>query len=240
MTGPFDLSRRLAAKGLGTAFLFAAVVGSGIMGERLANGNIALALLANSLATAAVLYVVIEWFGPISGAHFNLAVTVAMAIRGDIAWPLALAYVPVQIAAAIIGVMIANLMFELPIIEFSRHARTGASQWVSEGVATFGLVGVIWVCSRSRPKTVAGLVAAYIGGAYWFTGSTSFANPAVTIARALTDSFAGIRPADVFGFMVSQVMGAGAAIAVFGWLVPMQGSSTAQFEPQRALEKTAI
>jgi glycerol uptake facilitator-like aquaporin len=215
-----DLSRRLAAEALGTAFLLMAVVGSGIMGERLAGGSVAIALLANALATAGMLYVLIEWFGPISGAHFNPAVTLAMAVRGDIAWRVVPAYAAVQLAAAIAGVGLADLMFDLPIYSWSHHIRSGPGQWLSELVATFGLLGVIWVCTRSRPSAVAALVAAYIGGAYWFTASTSFANPAVTIARAMTDSFAGIRPIDVPGFLFSQVLGASAAVAVCGWLTP--------------------
>jgi glycerol uptake facilitator-like aquaporin len=218
MTGFIDLRRRLAAEAIGTAFLLIAVVGSGIMGERLAAGNAAVALLANALATTAALYVLIEWFGPISGAHFNPAVTVAMAARGDIGWSLVPGYVLTQIGAAICGVAVADVMFELPAFSLSQHPRAGPAQWLGEFVATFGLLGVIWVCSLRRSATLPGLVAAYIGGAYWFTASTSFANPAVTIARALSDTFAGIRPADVPGFIVAQALGAMVAVGVFRWL----------------------
>ena len=216
-----DLSRRLVAEGLGTAFLLATVVGSGIMGERLAGGNVAIALLANSLATAAILYVLIEWFGPFSGAHFNPAVTLAMAARGDIGWRLVPAYIIVQVASAIGGVGLANAMFDLPLYSWSRHTRTGPGQWLSEFVATFGLLGVIWIATRKRPAAVPALVAAYIGAAYWFTASTSFANPAVTVARSMTDTFAGIRPADVLGFLISQAAGLAVAVGVFGWLMPV-------------------
>ena len=215
-----DVPRRLAAEALGTAFLLATVVGSGIMGERLAGGNIAIALLANALATAAMLYVLIEWFGPFSGAHFNPVVTVAMATRGDIAWKLVPAYMLVQLASAVAGVGLADAMFDLPLYAWSRHVRAGPGQWLSEFIATFGLLGVIWVATRKRPAAVPALVGAYIGAAYWFTASTSFANPAVTIARAMTDTFAGIQPSDVFAFLISQALGAGAAIAIFGWLLP--------------------
>jgi glycerol uptake facilitator-like aquaporin len=215
----YSLSRRLAAEGIGTALLLATIVGSGIMGEHLAAGNIAIALLANSLATAGVLYVLIEWFGPISGAHFNPGVTVAMAVRGDIGWQCVPAYIVVQIASAIAGVAVADLMFELPIFAWSQHVRAGPAQWLSEFVATFGLLGIIWVCSRSKLSAVGGLVAAYIGAAYWFTASTAFANPAVSIARAMTDTFAGIRPVDAPAFIAAQVLGTAAAISVFGWLV---------------------
>ncbi len=214
------LGRRVTAESNGTAFLLIAVVGSGIMGERLAAGNIAVALLANSLATAAALYVLIEWFGPISGAHFNPLVTLAMAVRGDVAWRAVPAYVLGQIIGGTAGVAIANLMFELPVFAWSQHTRSGAGQWLGEFVATFGLIGLIWTCSRLKPSAVAGTVAAYIGGAYWFTASTSFANPAVTLARAMTDTFAGIRPSDVPGFLVAQLTGAIIAVAVFRWLQP--------------------
>lgn len=229
MTSP-DLPRRIASEALGTAFLLATVVGSGIMGERLAGGNVAIALLANALATAAVLYVLIEWFGPISGAHFNPLVTMAMAARGDLNWPLVPAYVVVQIVGAIAGVAMADLMFELPVFAWSQHVRFGPGQWLSEFVATFGLLGVIWVCSRTKPSAVGSLVAAYIGGAYWFTASTSFANPAVTIARALTDTFAGIRPADVPPFLAAQAGGAIAAIVVFGWLASSKAPASEREE----------
>jgi glycerol uptake facilitator-like aquaporin len=217
-----DLTRRLVAEGLGTAFLLATVVGSGIMGEQLAGGNVAIALLANALATAAMLYVLIEWFGPVSGAHFNPAVTLSMAARGDIAWKFVPMYIFVQVVAAIGGVGLADVMFAVPIYSWSQHMRTGPSQWLSEFVATFGLIGLIWVTTRRRPQAVSVLVASYIGAAYWFTASTSFANPAVTMARAMTNTFAGIRPADVLGFIIAQSIGAVVAFALFGWLVPVR------------------
>ena len=219
------LARRITAETIGTAFLLIAVVGSGIMGERLAGGNVAVALLANSLATAAALYVLIEWFGPISGAHFNPLVTAAMAVRGDIAVSAVFPYVLGQLTGAVSGVAIANLMFELPVFAWSQHARSGTGQWLGEFIATFGLVGLIWTCSRIKPSAVAGTVAAYIGGAYWFTASTSFANPAVTIARAMSDTFAGIRPSDVPGFLFAQLVGAVIAVALFRWLQPESSRS---------------
>lgn len=225
----YDLTRRLAAEVLGTAFLLIAVVGSGIMGERLAGGNTAIALLANSAATAGALYVLIEWLGPISGAHFNPLVTIAMAYRGDISRTSALPYIVVQAAAAIAGVAFANLMFELPAITLSQRVRTGPAQFLSEGLATFGLVALIWTCSQSKSAKIAALVAAYIGGAYWFTSSTSFANPTVTIARALTDTFAGIRPADVPLFLIAQACGAGLGVVVMQWLIkPKLNAATGQ------------
>jgi glycerol uptake facilitator-like aquaporin len=223
-----DLLRRLIAEALGTAFLLATVVGSGIMGEQLAGGNSAIALLANALATAAMLYVLIVWFEAISGAHFNPAVTLSMAARGDLAWKLAPAYILVQFVAAIAGVGIADAMFDLPIYWWSQHIRTGPSQWLSEFIATFGLIGLIWVGSRNHAKAVPALVASYIGAAYWFTASTSFANPAVTVARAMTNSFAGIRPLDVPAFIVAQTLGTIAAVTVFGWLVPVRRDSAAE------------
>jgi glycerol uptake facilitator-like aquaporin len=225
------LSRRLVAEALGTAFLLIAVVGSGIMGERLAGGNVAIALLANALATAAMLYVLIEWFAPVSGAHFNPLVTVAFAARGDIAWSVVPAYVAVQISAAILGIAAADLMFEQPVFAWSVHVRSGPAQWLAECIATFGLLGVIFVCSRTRPGAIAALVASYIGAAYWFTASTSFANPAVTIARAMTDTFAGIRPMDVPGFIVAQASGAIAAFVVFTWLTPSPRSHAEIYPP---------
>jgi len=227
MNSQLDLFRRLTAEAMGMAFLLCAIVGSGIMGERLAGGNVALALLANALATAAMLYVLIEWFGPFSGAHFNPAVTIAMAVRGDIPWRLVPGYVAVQVVSAIGGAGLADVMYDLPAYSWSRHIRSSPGQWLSESVATFGLIGVIWVCTRSRPSSISALVAAYIGAAYWFTASTSFANPAVTIARAMTDSFAGIRLGDVPGFLLSQAAGAAVAVAIFGWLTPARKTAYA-------------
>jgi len=208
-------ARAVAGEFIGTAFLLAAVVGSGIMGERLAGGNVALALLANALATGAALVALIVTFGPISGAHFNPLVTmVTLRDRALIA-----AFVVTQIAGAVTGVLLAHAMFGEPLITWSAHVRSGGPQVLSEAVATFGLVGVIVSGSRRSPAAVPFAVAAYIVAAYWFTASTSFANPAVTLARALTDTFAGIRPADVPWFILGQTAGAGAAAAVFGWLV---------------------
>ena len=215
-----DLSRRLAAEALGTAMLLAAVVGSGIMGERLARGNEAIALLANTAATVAALGALILTFGPISGGHFNPAVSVADAWQGGLRWREVPGYVAAQLIGAVLGVWIAHVMFGERMFMLSLHARAGSAQLVSEFVATFGLLSVIWGCSRSRPDAVPFAVAAYIAAAYWFTASTSFANPAVTLARALTDTFAGIRPADVPGFIVAQLAGAATATILFRWLVP--------------------
>ena len=212
------LDKPVVAEGLGTGLLVAAVVGSGIMGDRLADGNVAVALLANTLATAAALVALILTFGPISGAHFNPAVTVAEASQGRLRWGAAAAYVGAQVAGGLLGILVAHTMFGEPLVAFSHHARSGGAQMVSEFVATFGLVGVIWSCARHRPDAVPFAVAAYIAAAYWFTASTSFANPAVTIARAFTDSFAGIRPSDVPGFIVAQGLGAAAATLTFRWL----------------------
>jgi glycerol uptake facilitator-like aquaporin len=200
--------------------LLAAVVGSGIMGERLADGNVAIALLANTMATGAALVALILTFGPISGAHFNPAVTVADASQGGLAWSAVPVYVVAQVVGAFAGVAIAHVMFGEPLFTASRHARAGLPQLVSEFVATFGLLAVIWGCVRSRADVVPFAVAAYITAAYWFTASTSFANPAVTMARAATDTFAGIRPADAPGFIVAQLAGGGAATALFRWLLP--------------------
>jgi glycerol uptake facilitator-like aquaporin len=215
-----SLSRRVVAEGLGTALLLATVVGSGVMGERLAGGNVAIALLANTIATGAALICLILTFGPVSGAHFNPAVTLADASQGGLPWRDALPYIGAQIAGAFAGVGAANAMFDLPIFFASRHARTGPSQWLSELVATFGLLAVIWGCSRRRAQAVPFAVGAYITAAYWFTASTSFANPAVTLARAATDTFAGIRIIDVPGFVAAQIAGAALATALFRWLTP--------------------
>ncbi|SEI40678.1 aquaporin [Frateuria terrea] len=214
------LPRKLLAEFIGTAMLLAAVVGSGIMGVMLSPGNAGIALLANAAATAGALYVLIVLFGPISGAHFNPAVTLALALRGDLRAGDALAYVLVQVAAAVAGVLLAHAMFGLPLLQPGTHARSGAAQWLSEGVAAFGLLLAILLGSRQRPQAVAGLVASYIFAAYWFTASTSFANPAVTLARSLTQSFAGIRPSDVPGFVLAQLVGALCAVPVARWLSP--------------------
>ena len=213
-----SLARRLVAEGLGTAFLLAIVIGSGIMGERLAGGNIAIALLANSIATGCGLVVLITVFGPISGAHFNPAVTLAEAVARQRPWSDVLPYVAVQIVGAFAGVAAAHFMFELPMYFASTHARTGVAQWSSEFVATFGLLLTIWGGVRYRPAWVPVCVAAYITAAYWFTSSTSFANPAVTLARAASDTFAGIVPGHALGFIVAQLAGAMAATWLAAWL----------------------
>ncbi|MDM4769937.1 MIP/aquaporin family protein [Solimonas sp. SE-A11] len=215
-----SLSRRLAAEALGSSLLLATVVGSGIMAERLAGGNVALALLANALATGAVLMALILALGPISGAHFNPAVTLADAWQRGLPWREVPGYVIAQGAGAFAGVAAAHLMFGEPLFSASIRIRTGAPQWFSEFVATFGLLAIIWGCSRRRAESLPFAVAGYIVAAYWFTASTSFANPAVTLARAATDSFAGIRPADVPGFMLAQLAGALCATMLLGWLVP--------------------
>jgi glycerol uptake facilitator-like aquaporin len=212
------LSRRLAAEAVGTAFLLAVVVGSGIMGERLSGGNMALALLANSIATGCGLWVLITLFGPISGAHLNPVVTVAFATTGDFSWRDVLPYVLTQILFAYVGVAAAHLMFGLPPFTASEHVRDGPGQWWSEVVATAGLLLTILLGLRVRPAWVGGLVAVYITGAYWFTASTSFANPAVTLARAATNTFAGIRPDDVPGFVCAELIGAAVATLFARWL----------------------
>jgi glycerol uptake facilitator-like aquaporin len=214
------VARRAVAEALGTAFLLAAVVGSGIMGERLAGGNVAIALLANTLATGAALVALILTFGPISGAHFNPAVTLADASQGGLAWQEVPIYIGAQVIGAFAGVAAAHIMFSEPLFSVSRHVRSGNAQVFSEFVATFGLLSVIWGCVRLRSSAVPFAVGAYITAAYWFTASTSFANPAVTLARAASDTFAGIRPADAPGFIVAQLAGAMAATLFFRWLVP--------------------
>jgi glycerol uptake facilitator-like aquaporin len=215
-----SLSRRVAAEFLGTAFLVAAVVGSGIMGERLANGNTAIALLANTIATGAALVALILAFGGISGAHLNPAVTMADSIESGLPWAEAPAYIFAQIFGGIGGAIMAHAMFGLSLVSLSSHKRSGPAQAFSEFVATFGLLSVIWGCSRLRSDLVPFAVGAYITSAYWFTASTSFANPAVTIARSLSDTFSGIRPTDAPWFVLAQLAGAFAATMVFRWLVP--------------------
>ena len=208
------LHRRLLAEALGTMLLLATVVGSGIMGVALSNGNDGIALLANAGATAGMLYVPIMVLGPISGAHFNPAVTLAMRLRGEITSAHAIAYIVVQVVAAIAGVLLAHAMFEQPLLQPGTHARSGGAQWLSEGVATCGLLLTILLGTRHRANAIPALVASYIFAAYWFTASTSFANPAVTLARSLTQSFAGIRPQDVVGFVLAQLAGALVALAI--------------------------
>jgi glycerol uptake facilitator-like aquaporin len=212
--------RRAVAETLGTAFLLAIIVGSGIMAERLSFGNQALALLANAVATGAGLAVLILTFGPVSGAHFNPAVTLADAMLGGLSWRDASTYVSAQVAGAFVGVGAAHIMFEAPLFSIAQHARTGAGQWWSEFVATFGLLAVIWGCVRTRREAVPFAVGAYITAAYWFTASTSFANPAVTLARTVTDTFTGIRPVDAPVFIAAQLLGATAATVLMRWLIP--------------------
>lgn len=214
------LARRIVSEGLGTGFLLAVVVGSGIMGERLAGGNVAIALLANAIATAGGLLALILMFGTISGAHFNPVVTLSETWQKNMPAAEALPYIAVQVAGAFAGVAAAHMMFGEPLFSASQHARTGAAQWWSEFIATFGLIAVIIGCSRSRPKVTPFAIAAYITAAYWFTSSTSFANPAVTLARCATATFAGIRPGDAPGFILAQLLGAAAATFVFCWLYP--------------------
>lgn len=213
------LARRATAEAVGTALLLAGVVGSGIMAQKLAGGNVALALMANALATGGVLVAIILAFGPISGAHFNPAVTLADAARGGLAWRDVPVYIAAQISGAVAGVISANVMFAEPAIFFSRRLRQGMPILFSEFIATFGLLAVIWGCARYRSHITAFAVAAYIVGAYWFTASTSFANPAVTIARSLSDTFAGIAPRDVPAFIAVELLGALAATALFTWLL---------------------
>ena len=218
------LAKRVVAEALGTFFLLAAVVGSGIMAERLAGGNVALALLANTAATGTALVALIISFAPISGAHFNPVVTLSFAIRRDLLWRDVPFYMLAQLAGGIGGVIAANLMFGLPAVFASHHPRTGLAQLFSEFIATLGLLSVILAASRSTIAVVAIAVGAYISAAYWFTASTSFANPAVTVARCLSDTFAGIRPSDVPGFVLAQLAGGIAATVLFQWLAPTRNN----------------
>jgi glycerol uptake facilitator-like aquaporin len=215
----FDLARRLAAEALGTALLLAVVIGSGVMGERLAGGNTAIALLANTLATGAGLVVLITVFGPLSGAHFNPVVTLVFALRREIGWRASAAYIAVQCAGAVAGVWLAHLMFALPVLQVSTKLRPGLAQSLSESVATFGLVLAILGSLRFRPQATPAIVGFYIASAYWFTASTSFANPAVTLARMLSDTFAGIAPASAPGFIAGQLIGGGLALLLASWLL---------------------
>lgn len=228
-----NLSRRLVAEAIGTGLLLAAVVGSGVMAERLAGGNIALALLANTLATAGALVALILTFGPISGAHFNPAVTLAFAARKALPWGAVPGYLLAQLVGAVLGVWLAHVMFGLTILQASAHAREGFGQWAGEFTATFALLAVIWSCTRHHPHATPYAVGCIITAAYWFTSSTSFANPAVTVARALSDTFAGIRPADAPAFVIAQLAGAAAATTLFAWFAgdlpavkrPLSGAS---------------
>ena len=222
MAAAVDLPRRAAAEAIGTALLLATVVGSGIMAENLAGGNVAIALLANTIATGAGLVALILTFGPISGAHFNPAVTLADATQRGLSWRDVPVYIAAQVAGAFAGTGIANVMFDKPVYFASTHVRSGMSQLVAEAVATFGLLSVIWGCARRRAAAVPFAVGAYITAAYWFTSSTSFANPAVTLARSASNTFAGIRLVDAPGFIVAQLIGAFAATFLFRWLVPRE------------------
>ena len=222
----FSSSRRLVAECLGTSLLLATVVGSGIMAERLAGGNVALALLGNTIPTGAILFVLITMLGPVSGAHFNPAVTLAFWMRREIKLNEALAYVGVQIIGAIVGTLAAHAMFEEILLQTSTNIRTGPAQWLSEGVATFGLVATILGTLRWRPEAVPTAVGLYITAAYWFTASTSFANPAVTIARSLTDTFSGIAPENAPGFILMQFVGAAVATGLMAWLLRPSSSDT--------------
>jgi glycerol uptake facilitator-like aquaporin len=215
-----SLLRRAFSEWLGTAFLLATVIGSGIMAQKLAGGNVAIALLCNTLPTGAMLVVLILIFGPLSGAHFNPAVSVAFALRGALPWSAAAVYVAAQVLGGLVGAWIAHLMFELPIWQLSTTVRTGTGQWLAEAVATFGLLLTIFGCSAQRPETVPYAVGLYITAAYWFTASTSFANPAVTIARSVSDTFAGIAPAGIAAFIAAQLAGALLAVALGRWLWP--------------------
>ena len=219
MTERYSAGQRLAAEALGSALLLAAVVGSGIMGERLAGGNVAIALIANTAATGAMLFVLITIFGPVSGAHFNPAVSVVATLQHNITWSLCAAYIAAQVAGALTGVAAAHAMFEMPIVQVSLRPRSGTAQLFSEFIATFGLITCILATVRFAPSRTAAAVAVYITAAYWFTASTSFANPAVTLARSVTDTFAGIRPIDAPAFIAAQLCGALAAMLVMSWLL---------------------
>jgi glycerol uptake facilitator-like aquaporin len=221
----FDLTRRLTAEALGTFILVMAVIGSGIMATKLAGGNGAIALLCNTLATGAVLFVIITIFAPVSGAHFNPAVSLVMLLRGELDRRTTLAYVAVQIVGGCVGAFAAHLMFGLDLLQLGSTARNGLGQWAGEFIATFGLIATILGCIRFKPDAVATAVALYITSAYWFTASTSFANPAVTIARSLSDTFAGIAPGDVPGFVVAELLGALVAAFLFAWLFASPAAS---------------
>jgi glycerol uptake facilitator-like aquaporin len=231
-----SLSRKLLGEGLGTALLLAVVIGSGVMGERLSGGNVAVALLANTLATVGGLYVLIEVFGPVSGAHFNPAVSAVMAWRGELPKAALLPYIAAQLAGAMLGAWLAHAMFDMTILQFSTKVRAGTGQWIAEGVATFGLLLVILRAPSSR---VAAMVAAYIGAAYWFTASTSFANPAAVFGRMFSDSFAGIAPASAPGFVLAELVGAAVAVAVNQLLsvMPASAASSSAEEARRANER---
>jgi glycerol uptake facilitator-like aquaporin len=233
------LANRVVSEAIGTALLLATVVGSGIMAERLAGGNVAIALLANTIATGAGLVALILTFGPISGAHFNPAVTLADAVQGGLSWKDVPAYLLAQVCGAFGGVAVAHVMFEEALFTASQHARSGTSQLVSEFVATFGLLSVIWGVSRKHAHFVPFAVGAYITAAYWFTASTSFANPAVTLARAATNTFAGIRPVDAPGFIIAQLVGAAAATALFRWLHPAPVGAKGPAQDNLASEEEA-
>ena len=220
-----ELPRKLLAEGLGTLLLLATVVGSGIMAENLADGNDAVALLGNTLATGAILAVLITMLGPISGAHFNPAVTLSFLFRREIGPGLAAAYVGVQVMGGLLGAALAHLMFDMDIVQVSTRARTGVGQWLAEGVATFGLVATILATLKARPSAVAAMVGLYISAGYWFTASTSFANPAVTVARSFTDTFSGIAPVDAPAFIVAQFVGAAVATGLMAWLLKDRRSS---------------
>lgn len=226
-----SVGRRLVAELTGTASLLIAVVGSGIMAERLAGGNAAVALLCNTVATGAALLALIITLGPISGAHFNPAVSLALATRGDLSWRDVPRYIAAQCTGAVVGVLVAHAMFGLPLLSLSQHARSGGAQLLSEFIATLGLVVVILVGSRCAPVRVPMGVAAWIVGAYWFTASTSFANPAVTVARSLSDTFAGIRPHDVVPFVLAELAGSGAALMLSSWMI---GTSSLERDPSRS------
>jgi glycerol uptake facilitator-like aquaporin len=215
----YDLTRRLLAEALGTFILVMAVVGSGIMAEQLAGGNVAIALLCNTIATGAGLFVIITIFAPISGAHFNPAVSLVMASRSELSWQETLAYIVVQIVGGCLGAIVAHLMFGLDLLQLASKARHGVGQWAGEFIATFGLIATILGCVRFKPKAVATAVGLYITSAYWFTASTSFANPAVAVARAFSNTFAGIRPLDVPAFILAELAGALLALALAGWLL---------------------
>ena len=227
-----DVKRALAAEGIGSFFLFATVIGSGIMAERLAGGNVAIALLGNTMATAAMLFVLITMLGPVSGAHFNPAVSLVMALRHELPWRDVLPYILVQIGFGVLGAWAAHVMFDMPVLQTSLKARTGIGQWTGEAVATFGLILTIIGTARHRPEWIPASVALYIAAAYWFTSSTSFANPAITIARSMTNSFSGIAPADAPMFIIAQLVGALLAAAVGSQLFARPISHPSQLAPK--------